>query len=52
MIFSGVDMSAGTEMMNYENPKTIAITAVYACIGAPVTEELMYRGFVMKNYPE
>lgn len=49
MIFSGVDMSAGTEMMNYENPKTIAITAVYACIGAPVTEELMYRGFVMKN---
>lgn len=26
MIFSGVDMSVGTEMMNYENPKTIAIT--------------------------
>lgn len=49
MIFSGADMSVGTEMMNYENPKTIAVTAVYACFVAPVTEELMYRGFVLKN---
>ncbi|MGN1086343.1 MAG: lysostaphin resistance A-like protein, partial [Porcipelethomonas sp.] len=49
MIFSGVDMSVGSEMMNYQNPKTIAVTAVYTCIAAPVTEELMYRGFVMKN---
>lgn len=49
MIFSGVDMSVGSEMMNYQNPKTIAVTAVYTCIAAPVTEELMYRGFVLKN---
>lgn len=49
MIFSGVDMTVGTEMMNYQNPKTIAVTAVYACFVAPVTEELMYRGFVLKN---
>lgn len=49
MFFSGVDMSVGSEMMNYQSPKTIAVTAVYACFAAPVTEELMYRGFVLKN---
>jgi len=31
------------------NAAVVTLTAVYACIGAPVTEELMYRGFVMKN---
>lgn len=49
MIFNGVDMTVGTEMMNYQNPKTIAVTIVYTCIAAPVTEELLYRGFVLKN---
>lgn len=49
MIFSGIDMSVGSEMMNYENPRTIAVTAIYTCIGAPITEELMYRGFILKN---
>lgn len=48
-IFSGLDLSAGTELMNYQTPKAIAIMALYACIVAPITEELMYRGFILKN---
>ncbi len=49
MIFSGVDMSVGSEIMSYQSTKTIVITAIYVCFVAPVTEELMYRGFVLKN---
>lgn len=49
MIFNDVDMSVGTEMMNYQSPKTILLTVVYTCLVAPIIEELMYRGFVMKN---
>lgn len=33
----------------YVNAKSIIATAIYTCIVAPVTEEILYRGFVMKN---
>lgn len=33
----------------YINAKTIIVTGLYTCIIAPVTEELLYRGFVLKN---
>ncbi|MGN0631572.1 MAG: lysostaphin resistance A-like protein [Ruminococcus sp.] len=33
----------------YVNAKSIIATALYSCIIAPVTEEILYRGFVMKN---
>lgn len=49
VIFEGADMTVGTEMMNYQYPKTVILTIVYACIAAPITEELMYRGFMLKN---
>lgn len=49
IIFNGVDMSVGTEMTSYQNTRTIIVTAVYACIVAPVIEELLCRGFVLKN---
>lgn len=48
-IFNGVDMSVGTEIISYSNTKTIAVAVVYTCLIAPVTEELMFRGFVLKN---
>ncbi len=48
-IFNGVDMTVGTQMTNYENKRTIIITAVYSCLVAPVIEELLCRGFVLKN---
>ncbi|MDE6021760.1 MAG: CPBP family intramembrane metalloprotease [Ruminococcus sp.] len=33
----------------YISAKSIIATALYSCIVAPITEELLYRGFVMKN---
>lgn len=37
------------DMDSYLGAKTIIATALYSCIVAPITEELLYRGFVMKN---
>lgn len=34
---------------SYSSAKIIAVSFLYGCIVAPVTEELLYRGFVMKN---
>lgn len=48
-------MSAGgindynADIDTYVNAKAIIATALYTCIVAPITEELLYRGFVMKN---
>ncbi len=33
----------------YVNAKSVIATGLYSCIVAPVTEELLYRGFVLKN---
>lgn len=33
----------------YVSAKSIIATGLYTCIVAPVTEELLYRGFVLKN---
>lgn len=49
LVFNGVDMTVGTELTTYQNLRTIAVTSVYACIVAPIIEELLYRGFVLKN---
>ncbi len=48
-VFSGADMSVGREMMNYKSPRTITVMLVYACFVAPLTEEIMYRGLILKN---
>ncbi len=32
-----------------ESVRSIVLMAIYTCIIAPVTEELFYRGFIMKN---
>ncbi len=37
------DMSAGTDIKN------MVLTCIYGCIVAPVTEELLFRGFAMKT---
>ncbi len=34
---------------SFESVKSIIATTLYACIIAPVTEEILYRGFVLKN---
>lgn len=49
MIFNGVDLSVGTQITSYQAPKTIIVAIIYSCLIAPVTEELMFRGFVLKN---
>jgi membrane protease YdiL (CAAX protease family) len=33
----------------YGNPKIIAVTAIYTCLVAPVTEELIFRGVLLKG---
>lgn len=38
-----------SDIDTYVNAKSIIATALYSCIVAPVTEEILYRGFVMKN---
>ena len=48
-IFTGADMTGADVILGYTDPKSIIITVLYTCIVAPVTEELMYRGFVLKN---
>ncbi len=37
------------EIDTYINAKSIVATGLYTCIIAPVTEELLYRGFALKN---
>ncbi len=44
----------GSEMVDvdfsyFQNGKSILVTFLYTCILAPVTEELLYRGFLMKT---
>lgn len=38
-----------SDIDTYVNSRAIIATAIYTCIVAPVTEELLYRGFVLKN---
>ena len=37
------------EMENLTDQKTLIISVIYSCLVAPVTEELLMRGFVLKN---
>ena len=37
------------EMDSFVSAKTAVVTGIYTCLIAPVTEELLYRGFVLKN---
>ena len=37
-------------LFSYASDKSLAVSLMYACIVAPVTEELFYRGFVMKAF--
>lgn len=39
----------GADFYNGDNIHMIIVTVLYTCIIAPITEELLYRGFVMKN---
>lgn len=48
-IFTGADMTGADAILEYTDIKTIIITVLYTCVVAPVTEELVYRGFVLKN---
>ena len=38
------------DIISYSSDKSLALSLMYACIVAPVTEELLYRGFVMKAF--
>ena len=37
-------------LFSYASDKSLAVSLMYACIVAPITEELFYRGFVMKAF--
>lgn len=49
-IFTTADLIGTAEVVQYTNPKVMIVSACYACIVAPFTEELLYRGFVMKTF--
>ncbi len=42
-LFSAPDMSTGT------SPTKLMVTVLYACLIAPITEELVFRGIFLKN---
>lgn len=37
-------------LTTYYSPKYAVLSIVYSCIVAPVTEELLYRGFILKTF--
>ena len=45
------DIIGGSDrIISYSSDKSLAVSLMYACIVAPVTEELLYRGFIMKTF--
>ena len=48
-IFSVSDQLAEADFSYFQSGKSIIATMLYTCILAPVTEELLYRGFLMKT---
>lgn len=51
MLMAGSDVfGTSTSFNNYYTPKYALLTIMYSCIVAPVTEELLYRGFVLKSF--
>lgn len=44
------DLIGNSDVVKYTDPKAFIISACYACIIAPVTEEFLYRGFIMKTF--
>lgn len=38
------------QIFSCSSDKSLAVSLMYACIVAPVTEELLYRGFIMKAF--
>lgn len=37
------------QLITEADTKTMVLTCIYSCIVAPITEELLFRGFVLKN---
>lgn len=49
-LFSQYGISIKPETLPVDgSPMRLAVTAVYACLIAPLTEELLFRGILMKN---
>ena len=49
-IMTQSDLIGNSDVVKYTDPKAFIISACYACIIAPVTEEFLYRGFIMKTF--
>lgn len=49
-IMTQIDLIGNSDVVKYSSPKAFIISACYTCIIAPVTEEFLYRGFVMKTF--
>ncbi|MGN1480539.1 lysostaphin resistance A-like protein [Porcipelethomonas sp.] len=48
-LLPGTDLIGNSQVVTYTSFKAMAISVCYTCIIAPITEELFYRGFVMKT---
>ncbi|MBR2284745.1 MAG: CPBP family intramembrane metalloprotease [Ruminococcus sp.] len=46
----GVVISSGSDVMSLTDGKRFAIMAVYSCLLAPVTEELFFRGLLLRVF--
>lgn len=49
-VLTNADLSNGSDIIDYNDPKAFVISACYACIVAPITEELLFRGVVLKSF--
>ena len=49
-IMTQSDLIGNSDVVKYTDPKAFIISGCYACIIAPVTEEFLYRGFIMKTF--
>ena len=49
-LMTNSDLIGNSDIIKYSDPKALIISTCYACIVAPVTEELLYRGFIMKTF--
>ena len=51
MLMRGSDVfGTSTSFNEYYSPKYAVLSIIYACGGGPVTEEELYRGFVLKCF--
>ena len=49
-LLPNADLIGNSQVISYSGAKALIISTCYTCIIAPVTEELLYRGFIMNTF--